>query len=40
LVDVPAALLTPGEYRVRLSGLSANGSVENLGSYPFKVLKK
>jgi hypothetical protein len=40
LVDVPAALLTPGDYRVRLSGLSANGSVENLGSYPFKVLKK
>jgi hypothetical protein len=38
-LDVPAALLTPGDYGVRLSGLSANGSVENLGSYPFKVLK-
>jgi hypothetical protein len=39
-VDVDPALLAPGDYRVKLSGLSAGGSLENLGSYPFKVLKK
>jgi hypothetical protein len=39
-VDVEPALLTPGDYRVKLSGLSASGSLESLGSYPFKVLKK
>jgi len=40
LLDVEAALLTPGDYRVKLSGLSTSGSLESLGSYPFKVLKK
>lgn len=40
LLDVEAALLAPGDYRVKLSGLSASGSLESLGSYPFKVLKK
>ena len=40
LLDVEAALLTPGDYRVKLSGLSVSGSLESLGSYPFKVLKK
>jgi hypothetical protein len=39
-VDVEPALLTPGDYRVKLSGLSASGRLESLGSYPFKVLKK
>jgi len=40
LLDVEAALLSPSDYRVKLSGLSASGSLESLGSYPFKVLKK
>ncbi len=39
-VDVESAFLTPGDYRVKLSGLSANGNPESLGSYPFKVLKR
>jgi hypothetical protein len=39
-LDVEPALLTPGDYRVKLSGLSASGRLESLGSYPFKVLKK
>ena len=39
-IDLEPALLAPGDYRVKLSGLSASGSLENLGSYPFKVLKR
>jgi hypothetical protein len=39
-LDVEPALLSPGDYRVKLSGLSASGSLESLGSYPFRVLKK
>jgi hypothetical protein len=39
-VDVERALLSPGDYRVKLSGLSANGSLDSLGSYPFRVVKK
>ena len=40
LIDVEPALLSPGDYRVKLSGLSAGGSLEDLASYPFRVLKK
>lgn len=39
-LDVEPARLAAGDYRVKLSGLSAGGNLENLGSYPFKVLKK
>jgi hypothetical protein len=39
-VDVEPARLAPGDYRVKLSGLSDSGTLENLESYPFKVLKK
>lgn len=39
-VDVEPARLAAGDYRVKLSGLSASGNLENLDSYPFKVLKK
>ena len=39
-VDVKAALLAPGDYRAKLSGVSANRNLTNLGSYPFKVLRK
>ena len=38
--EIKAALLLPGEYRAKLSGLSADGRVENLDTYPFKVLRK
>ena len=39
-VDVKASLLAPGDYRAKLSGVSTNGNLANLGSYPFKVLRK
>lgn len=39
-LDVKPTLLPPGTYRVKLSGLSASGNLESLGSYPFKVLGK
>jgi anti-sigma factor RsiW len=34
--DVPAASLKRGDYRVRLSGLPASGSPENLAGYTFR----
>lgn len=39
-LDVKPALLPPGEYRAKLSGQSAGGNLESLGSYPFKILRK
>lgn len=39
-LEVKAALLSPGDYRAKLSGLSADGRVESLDTYPFKVLRK
>lgn len=39
-VDVRRSLLPPGNYRVKLSGLTANGNAENVGSYSFRVLKQ
>lgn len=39
-VEVTRNLIPPGGYRVRLSGTSANGTVENVGSYSFRVLKQ
>jgi hypothetical protein len=39
-LEVKAALLSPGDYRAKLSALSAGGKVESLDTYPFKVLRK
>jgi hypothetical protein len=40
-VDVTANLLPPGDYRLKLSGLtSSNGDSESVGSYSFRVLSK
>lgn len=37
---LPAKLLTPGDYQLKLSGLSMSGNLEDIGSYPFRVLHK
>lgn len=37
IVDIPATLLRPGDYRIKLSGLTANGNPEDLGTYSFRV---
>jgi len=39
-LDLEAALLSPGNYRAKLSGQSANGNIESLDTYPFKVLRR
>ena len=37
--DIPARLLPPGDYSLRVSGVDANGKIEELRSYPFRVLR-
>lgn len=37
--DVPAALLTRGDYRVKLNGLTAAGAPEEVTSYSFRVAR-
>jgi len=37
--DVPANLLTRGDYRIRLSGTSANGNVESLPGYSLRAIR-
>ena len=39
-LEVKAGLFSPGDYRVKLSGLSADGKLESLETYPFKILRK
>jgi len=39
-LDLKSALLSHGDYRVKLSGLSADGKLESLETYPFKILRK
>lgn len=36
---VPARLLTPGDYRIALSGRANNGVFEDVASYPFRVVR-
>jgi hypothetical protein len=36
---IPAKLLTPGDYQIRLSGVSPSGEAEEIDSYYFRVLK-
>ena len=37
---IPASLLLPGDYFIRLSGIRAPGSPENIGKYYFRVSRK
>lgn len=37
--DVPANLLTRGDYRIKLNGTSANGNVESLPSYSLRTVR-
>ena len=39
IFDIPANLLSPGDYRVKLSGVSTSGVTESLPSYAFRVVK-
>ena len=36
-VKVPASLVSPGDYHIELSGRTADGNVEPVGTYPFRV---
>ena len=40
LVDVIPNLIPPGDYRIMLSGMNANGNSESVSSYYFRVLSK
>lgn len=40
LVDLIPNVIPPGDYRITLSGLTANGNSESVGSYSFRVLSK
>lgn len=37
--DIPARLLIPGDYHVKVSGQPANGSPEDLASYRFRLVR-
>jgi hypothetical protein len=39
-LDVPAKLLSPGDYQLKLSGSRASGDSEELGRYNFRVVKQ
>lgn len=38
-LNLPAALMPPGDYQVALAGQGADGRFEPVGSYPFRVLR-
>jgi len=38
-LNIPARLLMPGDYRIRLSGVNPSGEAEEIDSYYFRVLK-
>jgi len=40
VVNVPARLLTPGTYELRLVGISADGQSANVGLYPFQIVER
>jgi hypothetical protein len=40
LVDLIPKLIPPGDYRIALSGLTADGNAESVSSYSFRVLSK
>jgi hypothetical protein len=37
-VTFPVAFLPPGDYRLTLEGLTADGTAESLGTFPFRFL--
>jgi hypothetical protein len=39
-LPVASALLAPGDYQAKLSGVPASGKAEALGSYPFRVTRE
>ncbi|QQS48406.1 MAG: hypothetical protein IPM66_07145 [Acidobacteriota bacterium] len=39
-LDLPAAILDPGEYELALKGVTAQGTVEEIGYYYFTVIRK
>ena len=40
IIYLPARILTPGDYQLRLSGLTRNNQPEYLGRYTFRILGK
>jgi hypothetical protein len=40
LITFPATFFTPGDYRLRVEGVKADGSAAEVGGYPFRVVGK
>ncbi|HSS48222.1 MAG TPA: zf-HC2 domain-containing protein [Thermoanaerobaculia bacterium] len=40
MIAFPASFFTPGEYRLRLEGVKADGTAAEIGGYPFRVVGK
>lgn len=40
MIAFPATFFTPGEYRLRLEGVNADGVAAEIGGYPFRVVGK
>ena len=40
MITFPTTFFTPGEYRLRLEGVKADGSASEIGGYPFRVVGK
>jgi hypothetical protein len=40
MIAFPATFFTPGEYRLRLEGVKADGTAAEIGGYPFRVVGK
>jgi hypothetical protein len=39
MIAVPAGVLQPGDYRLTLTGVRADGTTADLGGYPFRVVR-
>jgi hypothetical protein len=40
MIAFPATFFTPGDYRLRLEGMRADGTAAEIGGYPFRVVGK
>ena len=40
MITFPASFFTPGEYRLRVEGIQADGTASEIGGYPFRVVGK
>ena len=40
MITFPSSFFAPGEYRLRLEGVKADGSAAEIGGYPFRVVGK